>query len=78
VVRSHAHGLPKKVRRLGLKCALSVRALPALWPGAERGEGWACNAWYAKRGALELEQRQLGGRAWSERCRRMPRRSPAA
>lgn len=25
VVRSHAHDLQKKVRRLGLKCALSVR-----------------------------------------------------
>lgn len=24
--RSHAHGLPKKVRRLGLKCALSAKA----------------------------------------------------
>ena len=29
VVRSHAHGLQKKVRRLGLKCALSVRGRPA-------------------------------------------------
>ncbi|KAK9846516.1 hypothetical protein WJX81_005775 [Elliptochloris bilobata] len=26
VVRSHAHGLQKKVRRLGLKCALSAKA----------------------------------------------------
>lgn len=25
MLRSHAHKLPKKVRRLGLKCALSVR-----------------------------------------------------
>lgn len=24
--RSHAHGLPKKVRRLGIKCALSAKA----------------------------------------------------
>ncbi|KAK9823327.1 hypothetical protein WJX72_001953 [[Myrmecia] bisecta] len=27
VVRSHAHDLPKKVRRLGLKCALAARAI---------------------------------------------------
>ena len=25
VLRSHEHALPKKVRRLGLMCALSVR-----------------------------------------------------
>ena len=30
VVRSHAHDLQKKVRQLGLKCALSVRPLPRL------------------------------------------------
>ena len=29
VVRSHAFKLQKKVRRLGLMCALSVRLLPA-------------------------------------------------
>lgn len=29
VVRSHAYKLQKKVRRLGLMCALSVRLLPA-------------------------------------------------
>ena len=28
VVRSHAYKLQKKVRRLGLMCALSVRQLP--------------------------------------------------
>ncbi len=28
VVRSHAYKLQKKVRRLGLMCALSVRLLP--------------------------------------------------
>ncbi len=26
VVRSHAHDLPKRVRRLGLQCALSAKA----------------------------------------------------
>ncbi len=26
VVRSHAHSLPKRVRRLGLQCALSAKA----------------------------------------------------
>ncbi len=48
VVRSHAHGLPKKVRRLGLKCALSVRAQPCdqVQDGAFV---CACTAWYAKR-----------------------------
>jgi large subunit ribosomal protein L4 len=30
VVRSHAHDLQKRVRQLGLKCALSVRASPHL------------------------------------------------